>query len=42
MSALRAAAYKNGFFSLYQEGLLQVIGGHTTMDEIKCLSYTAI
>jgi type II secretory ATPase GspE/PulE/Tfp pilus assembly ATPase PilB-like protein len=42
MSALRAAAYKNGFLSLYQEGLIQVIGGHTTMDEIKCLSYTAI
>lgn len=42
MSALRAAAFKNGFLSLYQEGLMQVIGGHTTMDEIRCLSYTAI
>lgn len=42
MSALRAAAMKNGFLSLYQEGLLQVIAGHTTMDEIRCLSYTAI
>jgi type II secretory ATPase GspE/PulE/Tfp pilus assembly ATPase PilB-like protein len=42
MSAMRAAAFKNGFLSLYQEGLTQVIGGHTTMDEIKCLSYTAI
>ncbi len=42
MSAMRAAAFKNGFLSLYQEGLLQVIGGHTTMDEIKCLSYTAV
>ncbi len=42
MSAMRAAAFKNGFLSLYQEGLLQVIAGHTTMDEIKCLSYTAI
>ena len=41
MSAMRAAAFKNGFLSLYQEGLLQVIGGHTTMDEIRCLSYTA-
>jgi len=42
MSAMRASALKNGFFSLYQEGLMQVIGGHTTMDEIKCLSYTAV
>ncbi len=42
MSALRASAFKNGFFSLYQEGLTQVIGGHTTMDEIRCLSYTAM
>lgn len=42
MSAMRAAAFKNGFKSLYQEGLVQVIGGHTTLDEIKCLSYTAI
>jgi type II secretory ATPase GspE/PulE/Tfp pilus assembly ATPase PilB-like protein len=42
MSAMRAAAFKNGFMSLYQEGLTQVIGGHTTLDEIKCLSYTAL
>lgn len=42
MSAMRAAALKNGFLSLYQEGLLQVIAGHTTMDEIRCLSYTAV
>ncbi|MCA1962514.1 MAG: GspE/PulE family protein [Prosthecobacter sp.] len=42
MSAMRAAAFKNGFFSLYQEGLMQVIGGHTSLDEIKCLAYTAI
>ena len=42
MSAMRAAAFKNGFLSLYQEGLLQVIAGHTSMDEIKCLSYTAV
>ncbi len=42
MSAMRAAAFKNGFLSLYQEGLLQVIAGHTTMDEIRCLSYTAV
>jgi type II secretory ATPase GspE/PulE/Tfp pilus assembly ATPase PilB-like protein len=42
MSALRAAAFKNGFFSLYQEGLMQVIAGHTSLDEIKCLAYTAL
>ncbi len=42
MSAMRAAAFKNGFFSLYQEGLMQVIAGHTSLDEIKCLAYTAV
>jgi type II secretory ATPase GspE/PulE/Tfp pilus assembly ATPase PilB-like protein len=42
LSAMRAAAFKNGFRSLYQEGLQQVIGGHTSLDEIKCLSYTAM
>jgi type II secretory ATPase GspE/PulE/Tfp pilus assembly ATPase PilB-like protein len=42
MSAMRAAAFKNGFFSLYQEGLMQVIAGHTSLDEIKCLAYTAL
>ncbi len=41
-SAMRNAALKHGFRTLYQEGLSQVIGGHTTMDEIRCLSYTAI
>jgi len=42
MSAMRASAFKNGFFSLYQEGLIQVLAGHTSLDEIKCLSYTAM
>jgi type II secretory ATPase GspE/PulE/Tfp pilus assembly ATPase PilB-like protein len=42
MSAMRAVAFKGGFMSLYQEGLLQVMQGHTTMDEIRCLSYTAL
>lgn len=41
MSAMRACAFKHGFFSLYQEGLMQVIAGHTSLDEIKCLAYTA-
>ncbi|MDB6007677.1 MAG: Type secretion system protein [Prosthecobacter sp.] len=42
MSAMRAVAFKGGFLSLFQEGLLQIAGGHTTMDEIRCLSYTAL
>jgi type II secretory ATPase GspE/PulE/Tfp pilus assembly ATPase PilB-like protein len=42
MSAMRAAAFKTGFRSLYQEGLAQVIYGATSLEEIKCLSYTAM
>ena len=42
MSAMRAAAFKNGFRSLYQEGLAQVLNGATSLEEIKCLSYTAM
>ncbi len=42
MSAMRAVAFKGGFMSLYQEGLMQVVSGQTTMDEIRCLSYTAV
>ncbi len=38
---LRNAALKTGFQTLYQEGLNQVLEGHTTMDEIKKVSYTA-
>jgi type II secretory ATPase GspE/PulE/Tfp pilus assembly ATPase PilB-like protein len=41
-SAMRAAASRNGFRSLYQEGLSQVVSGNTTLDEIRCLSYTAV
>lgn len=41
-SAMRTIALKNGFRTLYQEGVTQVINGQTTMDEIRCLSYTAI
>jgi len=41
-SAMRAVALKNGFRSLYQEGLSQILAGYTTLDEIRCLSYTAI
>jgi type II secretory ATPase GspE/PulE/Tfp pilus assembly ATPase PilB-like protein len=41
-SAMRAAAMRNGFRTLYQEGLSQVVSGNTTLDEVRCLSYTAI
>jgi type II secretory ATPase GspE/PulE/Tfp pilus assembly ATPase PilB-like protein len=41
-SAMRTAALKHGFRTLYQEGLMQVVAGFTTMEEIRCLSYTAI
>lgn len=39
---IRKAAIKDGFKTLYQEGLVQVLGGNTTFDEINCLSYTAV
>lgn len=38
---LRAAARKTGFQTLYQEGLIHVLAGNTTLDEIKKVSYTA-
>ncbi len=40
--ALRKVAIQGGFKSLYQEGLVQVVAGSTTFDEINCLSYTAM
>ena len=42
VNEMRKIAVKDGFKSLYQEGLVQVIGGSTTFDEINCLSYTAM
>jgi type II secretory ATPase GspE/PulE/Tfp pilus assembly ATPase PilB-like protein len=39
---LRAAARKTGFQTLYQEGLIHVLAGNTTLDEIQQVSYTAI
>lgn len=39
---MRKVAIQGGFKSLYQEGLVQVVGGGTTFDEISCLSYTAM
>ncbi len=41
-SVMRTAAMKGGFRSLYQEGLNQILAGHTTMEEIRCLAYTAV
>jgi hypothetical protein len=31
-----------GLRTLYQEGLQQVIEGETSLEEIKCLAYTAV
>ncbi|HEX2746659.1 MAG TPA: GspE/PulE family protein, partial [Verrucomicrobiales bacterium] len=42
VNELRRVATADGYKSLYQEGLIQVIGGNTTFDEINCLSYTAM
>jgi type II secretory ATPase GspE/PulE/Tfp pilus assembly ATPase PilB-like protein len=42
VNELRRAAEKDGFRTLYQEGLAQVIAGNTTFDEISCLSYTSM
>lgn len=41
MAVMRRAAMKDGFMSLYQEGLMHVMAGNTTFEEIACLSYTA-
>lgn len=39
---LRRNAFSRGMLTLYQEGLQKVAGGGTSMDEIACLSYTAV
>jgi hypothetical protein len=31
-----------GLRTLYQEGLQQVLEGETSLEEIKCLAYTAV
>lgn len=38
---LRSVAKRSGFQTLYQEGLIQVIAGSTTLEEIQKVSYTA-
>ncbi|MDD5200212.1 MAG: GspE/PulE family protein [Terrimicrobiaceae bacterium] len=40
-SQMREIAFRHGVLSLYQEGLTQVLGGHTSMEEISPLSYTS-
>ena len=39
---LRRHAIQKGMLTLYQEGLQQVLTGSTSLEEINCLSYTAI
>ncbi|MEM7385879.1 MAG: GspE/PulE family protein, partial [Verrucomicrobiota bacterium] len=40
-STMRSHAQETGVLTLYQEGLLQVMAGETTLDEISHLAYTA-
>jgi type II secretory ATPase GspE/PulE/Tfp pilus assembly ATPase PilB-like protein len=39
---LRKIASARGMRTLYQEGLVQVAEGNTSLEEIKCLSYTGV
>jgi type II secretory ATPase GspE/PulE/Tfp pilus assembly ATPase PilB-like protein len=39
---MRKIATAMGLRTLYQEGLQQVIEGETSLEEIKCLAYTAV
>jgi len=41
-SRMRELACSRGVRTLYQEGLSEVLQGHTSLDEISCLSYTAL
>ncbi|MEI6034289.1 MAG: GspE/PulE family protein [Verrucomicrobiae bacterium] len=41
-SLMRKHAFKKGVLTLYQEGLSQVLNGNTSLEEISCLSYTAV
>jgi type II secretory ATPase GspE/PulE/Tfp pilus assembly ATPase PilB-like protein len=42
ISEMRRLAFSRGMLTLYQEGLQHVAAGNTSMEEISCLSYTAI
>lgn len=39
---MRDVAFRKGFRTLYQQGLQQVLEGNTSLEEIRCLSYTAL
>ncbi len=39
---MREVAFRKGVLTLYQQGLQQVLAGMTSLDEINCLSYTAL
>lgn len=41
-SQMRKLAQGKGVLTLYQEGLRQVLAGNTSLEEIACLSYTAV
>ncbi|PTX92831.1 hypothetical protein DB345_14340 [Spartobacteria bacterium LR76] len=41
-SQMRRLAFRQGMLTLYQEGLVQVLNGNTSLEEISCLSYTSI
>jgi type II secretory ATPase GspE/PulE/Tfp pilus assembly ATPase PilB-like protein len=41
-SEMRKLAFQKGVLTLYQEGLQQVLNGNTSLEEISCLSYTAV
>jgi len=42
LSEMRRAGFNKGMLTLYQEGLQHVLLGNTSLEEISCLSYTAI
>jgi type II secretory ATPase GspE/PulE/Tfp pilus assembly ATPase PilB-like protein len=42
LSEMRRSAFNKGMLTLYQEGLQHVLLGNTSLEEISCLSYTAI
>ncbi len=41
-SRMREVAVREGVLTLYQEGLIQILDGQTTLEEVACLSYTAL
>ncbi len=42
LGEMRRVGFQNGMLTLYQEGLNQVLAGMTSLEEISCLSYTAV